>query len=181
MCIEVYPPFFSTNTQGWSKRKSLKELHSGSTCGSRQRHVGLKNGKACNVLRAAWHFVTVTVEHATATTQSTCFTHDHFDLAYINIAFIFVLLHFSLKPVKAKHFLANSPLLHLCSILFLPCISNFICNTRFYIFGARGFSFYNFLHLSYSNYANRSQTNGFLHFTGNFTSAKNRNYNSTFS
>lgn len=58
-------PFLMTKTQGWSNRKSLKELHSGSTCGSRQRHVGLKKGNAWSVRRAAWHFVTVTVEQAT--------------------------------------------------------------------------------------------------------------------
>lgn len=58
-------PFLMTKTQGWSNRKSLKELHSGSTCGSRHRHVGLKKGNAWSVRRAAWHFVTVTVEQAT--------------------------------------------------------------------------------------------------------------------
>lgn len=61
----IYVPFFDTNEQGWSKRKSLKELHSGSTYGSRHKHVGLKNGNAWSVRRAAWHFVTVTVEQAT--------------------------------------------------------------------------------------------------------------------
>jgi hypothetical protein len=53
--------------QGWSKRESLNELHSGSTWGSLHKHVGRKKGNAWSVRRAAWHFVTVTVEHATAT------------------------------------------------------------------------------------------------------------------
>lgn len=60
-------PFFETNMHGWSKRKFLKELHSWSSCGSRHKHVGLKNGNNWRVLRAAWHFVTVTVEHDTVT------------------------------------------------------------------------------------------------------------------
>lgn len=60
-------PFFETNMHGWSKRKFLKELHSWSSCGSRHKHVGLKNGNNWRVLRAAWHFVTVTVEHDTET------------------------------------------------------------------------------------------------------------------
>lgn len=55
--------------QGWSKRKFWKLLQSGSTCGSLQRHVGRKKGKACRVCRAAWHFVTVTVEQATVTVK----------------------------------------------------------------------------------------------------------------
>lgn len=33
--------------------------------GSLHKHVGRKNGNACNVRNAAWHFVTVTVLHAT--------------------------------------------------------------------------------------------------------------------
>lgn len=41
----------------------------GSTPGSLQRHVGLKNGKAWSVRRAAWHFVTVTVLQATKATK----------------------------------------------------------------------------------------------------------------
>lgn len=60
-------PFFMTNIQGWSKRKFLKKLHSWSTWGSLQRQVGSKKGKAWSVLRAAWHLVTVTVEHDTVT------------------------------------------------------------------------------------------------------------------
>jgi hypothetical protein len=67
-------PFLLTYIQGWSNRKSRNELHSGSTWGSLHRHVGRKNGKAWSVLRAAWHFVTVTVEHATANTQT--YTHE---------------------------------------------------------------------------------------------------------
>lgn len=65
-------PFFRTKTQGWSKRKSRNELHSGSTWGSRHKHVGLKNGNAWRVRNAAWHFVTVTVEQATGTQTSGC-------------------------------------------------------------------------------------------------------------
>jgi hypothetical protein len=33
--------------------------------GSLHKHVSLKNGNACNVRNAAWHFVTVTVLQAT--------------------------------------------------------------------------------------------------------------------
>lgn len=58
-------PFFDTNPHGWSNRKSRKLLQSGSMPGSLHKHVGWKNGNACNVFNAAWHFVTVTVLHAT--------------------------------------------------------------------------------------------------------------------
>lgn len=59
-------PRLLTNPHGWSNRKSRKLLHSGSIPGSLHRHVGRKNGNACNVFSAARHFVTVTVLHATA-------------------------------------------------------------------------------------------------------------------
>lgn len=58
-------PFFLTSPHGWSNKKSWKLLHSGSSPGSLHRHVGRKNGNACNVFSAAKHFVTVTVLHAT--------------------------------------------------------------------------------------------------------------------
>lgn len=58
-------PFFRTIPHGWSNRKSWKLLHSGSRPGSLHKHVGRKNGNACNVFKAAKHFVTVTVLHAT--------------------------------------------------------------------------------------------------------------------
>lgn len=51
--------------QGWSKSESLNWLHSGSKLGSRQRQVGRKNWNPWRVLSAAWHFITVVVEHAT--------------------------------------------------------------------------------------------------------------------
>lgn len=40
-------------------------MQSGSAPGSLHKQVGRKNGKAWSVLNAAWHFVTVTVLHAT--------------------------------------------------------------------------------------------------------------------
>lgn len=58
-------PFFKTNPQGWSNKKSRKLLQSGSMPGSLHKHVGRKNGNACSVFNAAWHFVTVTVLQAT--------------------------------------------------------------------------------------------------------------------
>lgn len=59
-------PLMLTTLHGWSNRKSRKLLHSGSSPGSLHKHVGRKNGKACNVFNAAKHLVTVTVLQATA-------------------------------------------------------------------------------------------------------------------
>lgn len=53
--------------------------------GSRQRHVGLKKGNACRVRRAAWHFVTVTVEQATETDLKLIIFSDMFVMLIIVI------------------------------------------------------------------------------------------------
>lgn len=44
-------------------------MQSGSAPGSLHRQVGRKNGNAWSVLSAAWHFVTVTVLHATVSRE----------------------------------------------------------------------------------------------------------------
>ena len=58
-------PLCIATMHGWSNKKSLTALHSGSKWGSLQRQVGRNKGYAFNVLRAAWHFVTVKVAQAT--------------------------------------------------------------------------------------------------------------------
>ena len=58
-------PFVETIPQGWSKRNSLIWLHSGSREGSLHKQVGEKYGNPWRVRNAAWHLVTVTVEHET--------------------------------------------------------------------------------------------------------------------
>lgn len=87
--------------QGWSKRKFWKLLQSGSTCGSLQRHVGRKKGKACRVCRAAWHFVTVTVEQATVTVKlllSGC-AHCRWQIRHLNEPRAWIYFT-NLSPVK---------------------------------------------------------------------------------
>lgn len=66
-CSYKNVPFLTTTPHGWSNKKSRKLLHSGSRPGSLHKHVGRKNGNACNVFNAAKHFVTVTVLQATGT------------------------------------------------------------------------------------------------------------------
>lgn len=65
ICFTMILPLLITRPHGWSNKKSLKLLHSGSTPGSLHKQVGRKNGKACRVFNAAKHFVTVTVLQAT--------------------------------------------------------------------------------------------------------------------
>lgn len=68
--IHMNLPRRCAKRHGWSNKKVRKLLHFWSSCGSRHKHVGLKKGNVCRVFKAAWHLVTVTVEHDTETKYS---------------------------------------------------------------------------------------------------------------